>query len=51
MTPTEAINTLYHDDLDVHHIDDFYTCNKRGRDAGPPERQKQYHTYYALMIL
>jgi hypothetical protein len=32
MTPTEAINTPYHDDLDVHHTDDckFYTCNKRG---------------------
>ena len=28
MTPTEAINTLYHDDLGVHQIDDweFYTC-------------------------
>ena len=54
MTPTEAINTLYHDDdLGVHHIDDwtFYTCNKRGRGAGHPERQKQYHTHYAPMIL
>jgi hypothetical protein len=29
----------------------FYTCNKRGRDAGPPERQKQYHTHYAPMNL
>ena len=33
---------LYHDDLGIHHLDDwkFYTCNKRGRDADPPERQK-----------
>jgi len=23
MTPTEAIRTLYNDDLDVHHIDDW----------------------------
>jgi hypothetical protein len=53
MTPTEAINTLYHDDLDVHHIDNqnFYLCNKKGRDAGPPEIQKQYHTHYAPKIL
>ena len=53
MIPTEAINTLCHDDLDVHTIGDwkFYICNKRGRDAGPPERQKQYHTHYAPLIL
>ena len=44
---------LYHDDLGIHHLDDwkFYTCNKRGRDAGPPERQEQYHTHYAPMNL
>jgi len=35
------------------YIDDykFYFRNKRGRDAGRPERKKQYHTNYAPMIL
>jgi len=52
MTHTEAIITIYHDDLDVRHIDDwkFYTCNKWGRDSGPPERRNQYHTHYAPIL-
>ena len=29
----------------------MYICNERGGDAGPPGRQKQYHTHYASMIL
>jgi len=46
MTPNKAIKiTLYHDDLDKK----VSTCNKS--DAGPSERQKQYHTHYAPMIL
>ena len=53
MTPSEAINMHYPDDLDIHDIHNwkYYTCNKRGRGAGPPERQKQYHTHYAPLIL
>jgi hypothetical protein len=53
MTPSEAINMHYPDDLDIHDIHNwkYYTCNKRGRGAGPPERQKQYHTHYAPMNL
>jgi len=33
MTPTEAINTLYFDDMDILHIDNwrFFTLNKRER--------------------
>jgi hypothetical protein len=47
MTPTEAINTLYYDDIDILHIDNmrFFTPKKRDRDD-TPQRQKQYHTYY-----
>jgi len=50
MTPTEAINTLYYDDMDILHIDNwkFFTPKKRDRD-NTPLRQKQYHTYYAPM--
>ena len=48
MTPTEAINTLYYDDMDILHIVNwrFFTPKKRDRDE-TPLRQKQYHTYYA----
>jgi hypothetical protein len=50
MTLTEAINTLYYDDIDILRIDDwrFFTPKKRDRDD-TPQRQKQYHTYYAPM--
>ena len=50
MTPTEAINTLYYDDMDILHIDNLrlFTPKKRDRDD-TPQRQKQYHTYYAPM--
>jgi len=50
MTPTEDINTLYYDDMDILHIDNwrFFTPKKRDRDD-TPLRQKQYHTYYAPM--
>ena len=50
MTPTEAINTLYYDNMDILHIDNwrFFTPKKRDR-IGTPQRQKQYHTYYAPM--
>ena len=52
MTPTEAINTLYYDDMDILHIDNsrFFIPKKRDRDD-TPLRQKQYHTYYAPMII
>ena len=34
MTPTEAINTLYCDDMDIQHINNwrFFTPKKRDRD-------------------
>jgi len=50
MTPTEAINTLYYDNMDILHIDSwrFFTPKKRDRDD-TPLRQKQYHSYYAPM--
>jgi DNA primase len=43
MTPTEAINTLYYDDMDILHIDNwrFFTPKKRDRDD-TPLRQKQF---------
>ena len=49
MTPTEATNTLYYDDMDILHIDNwrFFTPKKRDRDD-TPQRQKQYHTYMPL---
>jgi hypothetical protein len=49
MTPTEAINTLYYDDMDILHIDNwrFFTPKERDRDD-IPQRQKQYHTYMPL---
>ena len=52
MTATEAMNTLYYDDMDILHIDNwrFFTPKKRDRDD-TPQRQKQYHTYYAPMIM
>jgi len=52
MTPTEAINTLYYDGTDILHIDNwrFFTPKKRDRDD-TPQRQKQYHTYYAPWML
>ena len=45
MTPTEVINTLYYDDMDILHIDNwrFFTPKKRDRDD-TPLGQKQYHT-------
>ena len=48
MTATEAMNTLYYDDMDILHIDNwrFFTPKKRDRDD-TPQRQKQCHTYYA----
>ena len=50
MIPTEAINTLYYDDMDILHIENwrFFTPKKRDGD-NTPLRQKQYHTYYAPM--
>ena len=50
MTPTEAINTLYYADMDILHIDNwrFFIPKKRDRDD-TPQRQKQYHIYYAPM--
>jgi hypothetical protein len=46
MIPTEAINTLYYDDMDILHIENwrFFTPKKRDGD-NTPLRQKQYHTY------
>ena len=43
MTPTEAMNTLYYDDTDILHIDNwrFFTPKKRDRDDAP-QRQKQF---------
>jgi hypothetical protein len=50
MTPTEAINTLYYDDMDILHIDNWRLFAPKKRDRGDtPQRQKQYHTYYAPM--
>ena len=50
MTPTEAINTLYYDDMDILHIDNWrlFTPKKRDRDD-TPLRQKQYPIFYAPM--
>ena len=38
MTPTEAINTLYYDDMDILHIDNwrFFTPKKRDRQMIHP---------------
>ena len=50
MTPTEAINTLYYDDMDILHKDNWRFHTPKGRDRDDtPLRQKQYHTYYAPM--
>jgi ubiquitin C-terminal hydrolase len=50
MTPTQVINTLYYDDMDILHMDNwrFFTPKKRDRDD-TLLRQKQCHTYYAPM--
>jgi hypothetical protein len=49
MTPIEAINTLYHDDLDVHYIDDwkFYTSNNR-REMLAPQKDRSNTTRTTL---
>jgi hypothetical protein len=49
--PPRPSYTLNRDDLDILHIGvwKFCACNKR--DAGPPERQKQYYAHHAPMIL
>jgi len=47
MTPTEAINTLYYDDVDILHIDNWRFFTPKKRDRMIPQRQKLYHTYYA----
>ena len=41
MTPTEAINTLYYDDMDILHMKNWrlFTPKKRDRDD-TPLRQK-----------
>ena len=53
MTPTEAINTLYYDDMDILHIDNwrFFTPKKRERWYTPKTETIPYddHTYYAPM--
>jgi hypothetical protein len=42
--------TLYYDDIDILHIDNWrlFTPKKRDRDD-TPLRQKQYHIFYAPM--
>ena len=37
MTPTQVINTLYYDDMDILHMDNwrFFTPKKRDRDDAP----------------
>jgi hypothetical protein len=44
MTPTEAINTLYYDDIDILHIDiwRFFTSKKRDKDDTPQRQQCPY---------
>jgi hypothetical protein len=49
MTPTEAINTLYYDDMDILHIDNWRFVTPRKETDDTPQRQKQYHIYYAPM--
>jgi hypothetical protein len=50
MTPTEAINTLYYDDMDILHIDIWRLFTPKKRDSdNTPLRQKKYHTHYAPM--
>jgi hypothetical protein len=40
MTPTEAINTLYYDDMDILHIDNwrFFTPSKKRQMIHPKDR-------------
>jgi hypothetical protein len=47
MTPTEAINTLYYDDMDIPHIDNwmFFTPKKETEMIHPEDR----NNYYAPM--
>ena len=45
MTPTEAINTLYYDDMDILHIDDwrFFTPRKETEMIHPKDRNNTTH--------
>jgi len=44
MTPTEAINTFYYDDMDILHIKNWRIVTPKKSDNDTPQRQKQYHT-------
>ena len=49
MTPTEAINTLYYDNMDILHIDNWGFPPPRKETDDAPQWQKQYRTCYAPM--
>jgi len=53
MTPTEAINTLYYDDMDILHIDNwrFFTPKKRDRWYTPKTETIPHLLCPALWIL
>jgi len=46
LTPTEAINTLYYDDMDILHIDNwrFFTPKKEAEMIHPKDRNNTTHT-------
>ncbi len=52
-TPNNVINTIYHHDLDITHIDLWIIVSdkKRDRHDNIPLQQKQYLTHYAPMII
>ena len=53
MTPTEAINTLYYDDMDILHIDDwrFFTPRKETEMIHPKDSNNTtLTTYYASIV-
>ena len=53
LTASDAVNTIYHHDLEISMIDSerLITTNEQGRGACTPRQQKQYHAHYAPMII
>ncbi len=51
ITPNNAINTIYHHDLDIAHIDLWRFQGRKGKGMTISLQQKQYLTRHAPMII
>ena len=50
-TTTHAVNAIYYYELDVTHIDAWRVCTNKGSSTVPTQQQRQFHAYFAPMII